>query len=139
MKMNKSYHELLRLQTFAERFNYLATHQNVGAPTFDSHRYLNQRFYKSPQWKSVRDKVIIRDNGCDMGLQDYPINGQVYIHHINQITEDELIHGDEDKLLNPENLICVSFATHNAIHYGNSNYAEAQNITERKPGDTILW
>lgn len=137
--MNKSYHELLRLQTFAERFNYLATHQNVGAPTFDSHRYLNQRFYKSPQWKSVRDKVIIRDNGCDMGLQDYPINGQVYIHHINQITEDELIHGDEDKLLNPENLICVSFATHNAIHYGNSNYAEAQNITERKPGDTILW
>lgn len=135
----KSYTELLKLTTFEERLDYLSTHQNVGAPTFDSHRYLNQRFYKSPQWKSVRDKVIIRDNGCDMGLQDYPINGRVYIHHINPITEDELIRGDEDKLLNPENLICVSFATHNAIHYGDKSYAEAQNVTERKPNDTIPW
>lgn len=135
----KSYTELSKLTTFEERLDYLSTHQNVGAPTFDFHRYLNQRFYQSPQWKSVRDKVIIRDNGCDMGLQDYPINGRVYIHHINPITEDELIHGDEDKLLNPENLICVSFATHNAIHYGDKGYAEAQNVIERKPNDTIPW
>ncbi len=135
----KSYTELSKLNTFEERLDYLSTHQNVGVPTFDSHRYLNQRFYQSPQWKSVRDKVIIRDNGCDMGLQDYPINGRVYIHHINPITEDEIIHGDEDKLLNPENLICVSFATHNAIHYGDKSYAEAQNVTERKPNDTIPW
>ena len=135
----KSYTELSKLDTFEERLNYLSTHQNVGAPTFDSHRYLNQRFYQSSQWKSVRDKVIIRDNGCDMGLQDYPINGRVYIHHINPITEDELIRRDEDKLLNPENLICVSFATHNAIHYGDKSYAEAQNVTERKPNDTIPW
>lgn len=137
--MSKCYSELIKLLTFEERFEYLQTSQNVGEPTFDSHRYINQRFYQSPEWKSVRNKVIIRDNGCDMGLEGYPIFGSVYIHHIVPITEDEIIHGDEDLLLNPQNLICVSFATHNAIHYGNKSYADAKNVAERKPNDTIPW
>lgn len=137
--MHKSYSDLIKMSSFEDRFNYLALHSKPTEETFASHRYINQRFYQSPEWKSIRDKIIIRDNGCDLACPDYPINGRVYIHHINPITEDELIHGDQNALLNPENLICVSFATHNALHYSASGYLEGLNPTERRPGDTILW
>lgn len=135
----KTYSDLLKMPTFDERFNYLKLNGIPAHETFASHRYINQRFYQSQEWKSTRDKIIIRDNGCDLGVSGYDILGKIYIHHINPITEDELIHGDQNTLLDPENLICVSFATHNALHYGSKGYLEGLNPTERKPGDTKGW
>lgn len=135
--MIRNYTELLSLETFEERFDYLKLGGAVGAETFGYERYLNQKFYRSPEWKRIRDKVILRDNGCDLGCEGYLIPSRIIIHHLNpiDISDIELVTAN---LLNPEFLICVSHDTHNAIHYGDSNLL-VKSYVERKPNDTILW
>lgn len=133
----KTYKELSRLESFEERFNYLALNSEVGMDTFGFNRYLNQGFYKSKEWKRLRNQIIIRDNGCDLGCEDRPIFGRIILHHINPITEDDIINS-VDCLLDPENLICVSHDTHNAIHYGSLDLIK-KDVVERTKGDTKLW
>lgn len=133
----KTYSELIALPTFEERFRYLQLKGKVGEDTFGFDRYLNQRFYKSLEWKRVRDQVIIRDNGCDLGMDDRPIYGKVLIHHMNPITEYDIVHMT-DALINPEYLICVTHSTHNAIHYGDEDLLMTGPIV-RSPNDTCPW
>lgn len=135
--MIRSYSELSQLQTFEERFEYLRLSGKVGDETFGFDRYLNQQLYRSAKWKKVRDLVIIRDNGCDLGIEDREVAGRVLIHHMNPITEYELKTMDE-KIFDPEYLITVSHITHNAIHYGDSTLLVSDPVI-RKPGDTCLW
>lgn len=113
---------------------------SIGIPQFALSEIdvLNQEFYHSSEWQSVRDRVIIRDNGCDLGIEGYDIKKNLYIHHMNPVSEADLIHR-MDYILDPEYLICVSLATHNAIHYGNDSYLIASRIVERKKGDTCPW
>lgn len=134
----KRYSELKQMHTFEERFNYLKLNGQVGKDTFGFDRYLNQQFYKSKEWKQVRDYVIVRDNACDLGIPDNEIKGKIYIHHINPITVNDVTNSTEN-LLNPDNLICVSYETHNAIHYGDSSYLDINKITERTANDTCPW
>lgn len=138
MIREKSYSTLIKYQTFEERFRYLLLKGSVGIDTFGYDRYLNQMLYTSSEWRRLRDQIIIRDNGCDLGLDDYPINGKVVIHHINPITLDDVLQHSSD-IFNPEYLICVSHHTHNAIHYGDDSYAESNILRERQPNDTIPW
>ena len=133
----RSYSELSKLNTFEERFRYLQLNGAVGQETFGLDRYLNQRFYRSQKWKSVRDAVIIRDNGCDLGIKDRMIFGRVLIHHMNPISLDD-IRQQSELLLNPEYLVCVSHDTHNAIHYGDENLLITLPI-ERTKNDTCPW
>lgn len=134
----RCYTELSKLQSFEERFAYLQLDGTVGEETFGFDRYLNQNFYRhSKEWKSVRNRVIIRDNGCDLGCEDHDIAGRVIIHHMNPIQTNDIIHGTE-LLLNPEYLICVSHDTHNAIHYGDIELLPKPFVI-RKPGDTCPW
>lgn len=133
----RTYSELCALPTFEERFRYLRLTGTVGRETFGLERYLNQRFYSSSEWKRVRRDVIIRDNGCDLGISDRPISGKILIHHMNPISIEDLTN-QSDALMNVDYLICVSHGTHNAIHYGDENLL----ITlppERKPNDTCPW
>lgn len=125
------------LPTFDERFEYCKLGGVIGEQTFGFDRYLNQQFYRSAEWKKIRRDVIIRDNGCDLGMPGHEIYGRIIIHHLNPISEDELLHG-YDSIINPNNLICVSIETHNAIHYGDSSLIP-RGLIERKPGDTKLW
>lgn len=134
----RTYTELSSLNTFEERFDYLMMHGKIGIETFGYDRYLNQTFYNSPGWKKIRDEIILRDNGMDMGLDGYPIFGPVVIHHINPITIDDVLNDSPD-VFNPEYLICVSKSTHNAIHYGDETYKKTIQVIERKPNDTIPW
>lgn len=134
----RTYTELSRLTTFEERFNYLLLKGKVGIETFGYDRYLNQILYTSPDWKKLRDKIIIRDNGQDLGLEGYPIYGRVIIHHINPITIDDVLDYSPD-VFNPEYLICTSHKTHNAIHYGVEDYVRSLEVVERRPNDTIPW
>lgn len=138
MKHIKTYTELSQLQTFEERFEYLKLHGKVGEDTFGFDRYLNQQLYKSPEWKRVRNEVILRDNACDLGLDDYDIFGTVYVHHMNPLTSRDII-DSTDFLLNPEYLICVSLDTHNAIHYGSMDYPNTKKIVTRRPNDHAPW
>ncbi len=133
----KSYTELIKLKTFEERFRYLQLNGIVGTDTFGFDRHLNQSLYSSKEWKDVRDKVIIRDNCCDLGIEGYSINSRPLIHHINSITEEQIINRDPI-IFDMDNLITVTHATHNAIHYGtDSNYSKKP--VERTKGDTTLW
>lgn len=135
--MTKTYEELILLKTFEERFEYLSMSGKIGDPTFGSHRGLNQMLYTSPEWKEIRRKVILRDNGCDLALPGYQISTRAYIHHINPITEDDILnHSPEIFSLN--NLVCVSFKTHNAIHYGNKEGISRDPVI-RRPNDTCPW
>ena len=136
--MIRCYTELSKLKTFDERFRYLLLGGKVGEDTFGAERYFNQVFYRSSEWKSIRQKVIIRDNGCDMGLEDYGIGSTVYIHHMNPITMEDIERRSEF-LLDPEFLVCVSFDTHNAIHYGNDQYLLNNTLVERRPNDQCPW
>lgn len=138
MTMIRTYSELIQLPTFEERFNYLKLHGDVGRETFGFDRYLNQRFYKSKEWNQVRDRVIIRDFGCDLACKDVPISGQIIVHHMNPFTVEEL-ETNPSILLDPEFLICVSLDTHNAIHYGDDSILKKNIVVERKPNDTKLW
>lgn len=136
--MIRTYSELIQCKSFKDRFYYLKLNGQVGEATFGSHRYLNQLLYKMPDWRSVRRKVIIRDNGCDLGDPDFPINGQsIFVHHMNPITVDDVLHRDR-KVFDPDFLITVSFDTHQAIHYGDENLLpKLPNI--RMPNDTCPW
>ena len=133
----KTYTDLIRLPTFEERFRYLELGGAVGADTFGFDRYLNQRFYTSQIWQRVKREVIIRDNGCDLGMEGYTIFGRVIVHHMNPITVEDVVK-QTDALLNPEFLICVSHITHNAIHYGSEELLP-KGPADRKPNDTCPW
>lgn len=133
----RTYRELIKLATFEERFRYLRLSGAVGKETFGFDRYLNQRFYSSTEWKRVRDAVIMRDNGCDLGISDRVIGGKVTIHHMNPVSREDILVGSEE-LLDPEYLICVSHNTHNAIHYGDESLLIVT-PPERKPHDTCPW
>lgn len=135
--MRRSYSELKRLKTLEERFNYLALNGRVGISTFGFDRYINQQFYTSREWRNIRNHVIVRDNGCDLGVEGYDIHDRIYIHHMNPMTVEEIVEGDE-RILDPEFLIVVTQRTHNAIHYGDERLLP-QPIIERRPGDTKLW
>lgn len=136
--MNRTYSELITLPTFEERFKYLQLNGAVGRDTFGFDRYLNQYIYqRSQRWKSVRDKVIIRDNGCDLGVEGYSIYGRIIIHHMNPISVEDIL-SDRDWIFDPEFLICVSHRTHNAIHYGDESLLPQAPI-ERTKNDTCPW
>lgn len=135
--MIKTYDELIKLKTFRERFEYLKLGGAIGQETFGYDRYLNQVFYTSDEWKSLRNEIIIRDNGNDMAFPDFEIRGKILIHHINPITLKD-IYERNPKLLDPNNLICVSMATHNAIHYGSYDLIDLE-IVDRRPNDTCPW
>ena len=133
----RTYSELCQLSTFEERFDYLRLNGSVGKDTFGFDRYLNQQFYRSREWKRIRDRVILRDNGCDLGVEGYEIRGRILIHHINPISVED-IYTMSDLLMNPEYLICVSHRTHNAIHYGDESLIITTPI-ERTQNDTCPW
>ena len=133
----RTYYELCQLSTFEDRFDYLRLNGSVGKDTFGFDRYLNQQFYRSSEWKRIRDRVILRDNGCDLGVEGYEIRGRILIHHINPISVED-IHTMSDLLMNPEYLICVSHRTHNAIHYGDESLIITAPI-ERTQNDTCPW
>lgn len=133
----KTYSELIALPTFEERYRYLRLRGLVGADTFGFDRYLNQAFYRSAEWKRVRDQVIIRDNGCDLGVEGHEIYSRILIHHMNPIAVDDIQNASEF-LLNPDYLICVTHETHNAIHYGDENKLIKAPI-ERTKNDTCPW
>lgn len=141
--MLRSYSELLTLPTFEERFQYLQLDGAVGLETFGYDRWMNQQFYRSKEWKRIRDEVIIRDNGCDLGVEGYEINSRIIIHHMNPMQKTTLKNLNLksnlfNDLLNPEYLICVSHRTHNAIHYGDESQIP-KGPAERKPNDTCPW
>lgn len=133
----RCYRELRRLGTFEERFAYLKLQGEVGFSTFGFDRYLNQEFYASREWRQIRRHVIIRDNGCDLGVDGYEIHGRLYIHHMNPMNPNDITHGNMD-ILDPEFLITTTHRTHNAIHYGDENLLLKRHV-ERRRGDTKLW
>ena len=143
MEPIRTYTELIQFQTFEERFDYLKLNGILGEETFGplSSRWLNQNFYRSREWAQIKREIVLRDNACDMGLQNYPIpnSTKIVIHHMNPITEDDIINHTRF-LVDPEYLICVSFETHNAIHFGDINVARiAKDPTIRQPNDQCPW
>ena len=134
----KTYSELITLPTFEERYRYLRLDGKVGADTFGFDRYINQVFYqRDPRWKSIRDKVIIRDNGCDLGIEGREIYGRVFVHHMNPIRIEDF-ESNSEFLLNPEYLITTMHSTHNAIHYGDESLLMLAPIVRTK-NDTCPW
>lgn len=133
----KTYSELIALPTFEDRFEYLQLKGIVGQETFGFDRYLNQILYSSKEWKSLRNEIIVRDNGRDLALEGFEIHGRILIHHINPITIDDVIKRRE-MVFDPENLICVTHNTHNAIHYGDKSLLITGPI-ERRANDTCPW
>ena len=133
----RSYSTVILLPTLEERFNYLKLSGKVGAETFGYDRYLNQILYHDPEWRRIRNDVIIRDNGCDLGVEGYEIKGRILVHHINPITIDD-VKLRRYCVFDLDNLICTSHDTHNAIHYGDVNLLP-KNPVERKPNDTCPW
>ena len=135
---DKSYSEMITMSEFDDRFRYAKLDGQVGMDTFGFDRYLNQQFYRSKEWKRLRDQIIIRDNGCDLGVPGHEISGKIYIHHLNPLSLEDITESTE-KLFDPDNLVCVSAETHNAIHYGDESILEKNKIVERSPGDTCPW
>jgi hypothetical protein len=135
--MTRSYSELMEIDDYEERFRYLALRSKVGIATFGYERHLNQRFYTSREWRTLRDHVIVRDNGCDLAHPEWPIRRTPIIHHMNPITVDQVTHGDEG-ILDPEFLITTTLRTHNAIHYGDERQL-LRPLIPRRAGDTKLW
>jgi hypothetical protein len=133
----RSYSELCRLRTFEDRFDYLSLKGIVGQSTFGFDRWINQAFYRSKQWKDVREKVIVRDDGCDLGIQGYEIFSELLVHHMNPLSAEDIANG-ESWILDPEFLVTTSLQTHNAIHYGDERLLPKGPII-RQPGDTRLW
>lgn len=136
-KTIRRYSELKNLKTFEERYNYLKLTGEVGTTTFGFDRYLNQSLYQSAKWKKARREVIIRDNGCDLGVEDRNLNRKIIVHHMNPITIED-VENDDPKVYDPEFLICVSHQTHNAIHYGDESQLVKEH-KERTPNDTCPW
>lgn len=137
MSRIRRYSELRRLYTFEERYDYLRLNQYVGGRTFGFDRWLNQEFYHSRDWHSARDEVIVRDGGCDLGIPGYEIQFGLLIHHLNPMTEQDII-GGESWIIDPEYLITTTLRTHNAIHYGDRSLLPTP-VVERTAGDTRLW
>lgn len=136
--MKKTYTELSRLKTFEERFEYLKLNGKVAEDTFAFDRYFNQKFYRSKEWKDLRNHVLVRDNACDLGVEGYDIRSQrAIIHHLNPISLQD-IQDSSEALFDTENLVTVTHATHNAIHYGDKDLL-CLGVTERKPNDTCPW
>lgn len=135
--MIRTYSELILLPTFEQRFDYLKLNGSIGTETFGFDRYLNQMFYRSKEWKHIRNKVIVRDNGCDLAMPDSEIFGRIYIHHMNPIQAKDILDQSE-YLLNTDYLVCVSMDTHNALHYGDYSLL-LRGPVERKPNDTCPW
>lgn len=135
--MIRTFSELVHIPTFEERFDYLQLRGQVGSSTFGFDRWMNQLFYRSRDWKLVRQHVIARDLGCDLAMEGYEIHDRIYIHHMNPMEADDLVHGNQD-VLDPEFLISTTHRTHNAIHYGDRNLLPRK-LVERRPGDTALW
>lgn len=133
----KSYSELIKIKNFEDRFEYLSLSGIVGETTFGGHRYLNQMLYQSDEWKKTRREIILRDNGCDLAHEDHSIVGPIYIHHMNPITIEDIIK-KRPCVFDLNNLICATFQTHNAIHYGSRNLL-SKKIVERKRNDTCPW
>lgn len=136
-KIIRTYSELCLLPTFEERFDYLKLDGEVGTETFGFERYLNQQFYRSAEWKRIRDRVILRDNGCDLGLEGFEIRGRILIHHLNPITVKDISERSRF-LMNPDYLVCISHNTHQAIHYGDKDILPKSPITRQK-NDTCPW
>ena len=135
--MIRTYSELRRFATIEERFRYLSLRGSVGEETFGFERWMNQAFYRSTEWRQIRNHVIVRDNGCDLGVEEFVIHDRIIIHHMNPMTVDDIREGNAD-ILNPEFLISTSHRSHNAIHYGDEGLLP-QPFVERRPGDTKLW
>jgi hypothetical protein len=135
--MTRCYSELKRLKTFEERYRYLKLGGVVGEITFGFDRYLNQMIYTSSKWKKTRDSIIIRDNACDLGIEGREINSKIFIHHMNPITAED-VELERELMYDPENLICVSMFTHNAIHFGDESQLQKLPI-ERQRNDTCPW
>lgn len=135
--MYRTYDELIRLNTYDERLEYLRLSGIIGESTFGFDRYINQSFYHSREWRSLRDEIIIRDGGCDMALSGYDIGHIIIVHHMNPVKEKDL-NEFTPNLLNPNGLVCVSHDTHNAIHFGWERKHPSP-LEVRKPNDTIPW
>ena len=133
----RTYSELITIPTFEERFEYLQLKGSVGKDTFGYDRYLNQVLYRSPEWKRLRNQIIIRDDGCDLACDGYDIYGKVLIHHLNPITVEDVL-ARSRKVFDPDNLVCVSHSTHNAIHYGDVDLLVTGPIIRTK-NDTCPW
>lgn len=136
--MSRTYSELITIDSFIERYRYLRLGGKPGEDTFGNERYLNQVLYKSPEWKSFRQDIIIRDNGMDMGVDGFPISGIILIHHITPITVEDILNRSSI-IFDPENVISVSHRTHNAIHYGDEGLLDVDILVERSPNDTCPW
>lgn len=135
--MIRTYSELRRFESLEERYRYLQLRGGVGRSTFGYDRYLNQNFYTSREWRRLRNDIIVRDNGCDLGVDDYEIHGRIIIHHMNPLSVDDVVHGN-DAMLNPDFLITTTHRTHNAIHYGDEKLLPTV-FPERTRDDTKLW
>lgn len=135
--MNRTYSQLRHFETFEERFKYLSLRGVVGARTFGANRWINQDFYTSTEWRACRNGIIVRDQGCDLGIDGFEIHDKIYIHHLNPITLQQIESGDPC-IFDPDNLITVTHRTHNAIHYGDESLLPRP-LVERRPGDTKLW
>lgn len=133
----RTYTELTEIESFADRYRYLKLDGLVGKDTFGFDRYVNQKFYRSKEWKDIRDHVIVRDNGCDLSVEGYEIRGRIYIHHMNPIMLQDIKY-TTDYLLNPEYLITTTHRTHNAIHYGDEDLLILP-LIERSKNDTCPW
>lgn len=135
--MIRDYNTLQKIRYFEDRFEYLKLNGKVGESTFGFERYLNQIVYRSVRWRRLRDEIIIRDNGCDLGVEGYEIYDTIYVHHMNPLTMKE-IEEDDNVIYDSNFLICVSFNTHNALHYGDESLLVKEPI-ERKRNDTCPW
>ena len=138
MSKIRTYTELSEIDSFIERYRYLKLSGKVGEDTFGFDRYLNQVFYKSPEYRSIRNKVIVRDCGCDLGVDGFEIYGKVIVHHMNPISKTDILERS-DFALNPDYMICVSHDTHNAIHYGDESLLPIFEMVERRPNDQAPW
>lgn len=135
--MSRCYSDLKQIETFKERYFYLKIHGKVGEDTFGFDRYVNQQLYKSSKWRRTRSQIIIRDNGCDLGVDGYDLSENIIVHHMNPITLED-IEEERDSVFDPEYLICCSARTHKAIHFGDENLLPKE-FVERRPNDTCLW
>lgn len=135
--MIRTYSELIKLPTFEERFRYLQLNGSVGKETFGYDRYLNQVLYKSKEWKSFRNEIILRDDGCDLAFSDRPLFDRIILHHLNPLTDKDILMRSP-KIFDPENIVCTCLRTHNAIHYGDESQITIR-FEERKPNDTCPW
>ena len=133
----RTYSELITINTFEDRFKYLQLNGSVGSETFGFDRYLNQAFYRSQEWKRIRDEIIVRDYGCDLGIKGREIFGKIYIHHMNPVTPKDIVDATRF-LLDPEYLICMTHSTHNAVHYGDESLLQKGPVA-RKKNDTCPW